>query len=362
MLELRNISKRYGTTTALDNISFELQPNEIFVLLGPTGAGKSSTLQCVAGLESVQTGQVLFNAQDITDQHPMVRDMSMVFEGYNLFSTLNVHDNIAFPLRSAIYRQSEDEIRRRVARVAHDLHIDHLLERDVETLSGGERQRVAIARAIVRQPALYLLDEPLSALDLKLREELRLELRRLHERHAATMLYATHDYHGAAAIADRIGILEHGQLYQVGTLNELYRDPQHVRVGALLGSPCMAFFPARRDGNTLRLGEYTSLALTELPGALPQTLPEHLLLGVWPDDIELSLNEAQGFQAGHIYAVDFRGTDRAVQVQHGEQYFRKVVDIDFPARQGDPCWFRFTPRQVYLFDAGSGARLGHTTT
>ena len=105
-----------------------------------------------------------------------------------------------------------------------------------------------------------------------------------------------------------------------------------------------------------------SLALTELPGALPQTLPEHLLLGVWPDDIELSLNEAQGFQAGHIYAVDFRGTDRAVQVQHGEQYFRKVVDIDFPARQGDPCWFRFTPRQVYLFDAGSGARLGHTTT
>ena len=234
MLEINGIKKNFGGKAALAGVDLEVRQGEVFVLLGPTGAGKTTMLRVVAGLEKVDDGQIVLKGHDITAVDPMERDMAMVFEGLNLIPVLSVRDNIAFALRSDIYREDETEIERRLQRVSDDLHIGHLLDRDVEPLSGGEKQRVAVARAMVRRPVLFLLDEPLSALDLKLREELRVELRQLHERHGSTILYATHDYHGAAAIADRIGIINDGKVYQLGPLPELLENPNHRVVGGSL--------------------------------------------------------------------------------------------------------------------------------
>ena len=205
MLRLEGLRKSYGAKRALRGLDLEVPDNEIMALLGPTGAGKSSTLLASAGLISLEAGRVFLAGRDVTDIDPSGRDVSIVFEGFNLLPVLDVKDNIAFALRSPTYRESEDEIKARVGRTAELLRISHLLDRDVDTLSGGERQRVAIARALVRRPKMFLLDEPLSALDLKLREGLRAELRQIHRQHRSTMLYATHDYHGAIAIADRLG-------------------------------------------------------------------------------------------------------------------------------------------------------------
>ena len=347
MLELNAVSKRYHGQTALDEISFSVTAGEIFVLLGPTGAGKTTTLSCIAGLEKVHGGRIFLQDRDITDAHPMERDVAMVFEGFNLLPILSVYDNIALPLRSPAYRQPEPEISTRVKATAQDLRIAHLLDRHVDTLSGGEKQRVAIARAMVRRPQLYLLDEPLSALDLKLRETLRVELKALHEKHGSTILYATHDYHGAVAIADRVGVLDQGRLYQVGSVTELFADPRHVKVGKLMGSPAMAQFPATLHGPELTI-DATDITLprTKWLGAANG----HYIVGTWPEDIELSLQARAEYVPASVYATDFRGSDKAVQILVGPHYFRKVVELDFAGVQGDPCWFRIDPDKVYLFD------------
>ena len=357
MLELRNVVKHYRDKTALNGLQLEVKQGEIFVLLGPTGAGKTTTLRCIAGLDTINLGAVLLEGEDITTVNTMDRDMAMVFEGFNLLPLLSVRDNIAFPLRSDIYRQEEKEIQHRVAAVAKHLRIDHLLERDVLNLSGGEQQRVAIARTIVRRPKMYLLDEPLSALDLKLREELRVELRQLHEHYQSTIVYATHDYHGAAAIADRIGIIHEGKLYQSDTLEKLYQDPAHVVVGQLIGSPAMAFFPAQLiDGHIALQDTVIRISLEHFAGNA-DFVTDPMLLGMWPEDIEIALQELPNFQPATIYATDYRGMDRAVQVQTGCGFFRKVVAMDFPAMQGDACWYRLNTLQGFWFDAQSGKRL-----
>ena len=357
MLQLQGIEKRFRTKQALRGINLDVKEGEVFVLLGPTGAGKTTTLRSIAGLEKINAGRIILAGRDVTDLHPMGRDIAMVFEGLNLIPVLSVRDNIAFALRSDYYRESESEITSRLKKITADLHIDHLLDRDVETLSGGEKQRVALARAMVRYPKLYLLDEPLSALDLKLREELRVELRQIHQAHGSTVLYATHDYHGAAAIADRVGIINEGKIYQSGPLTELFADPQHLVVGKLLGSPSMALFPARINDNRIELsGLDYQLRLSDLTTGIPPSI-SRLTMGIWPEDIEVRLTEQPGFQQATIYATDFRGMDRAVQVQTDDHSFRKVVGLDFPGKQGDPCWFGFSAQKVFLFDHPSGSRL-----
>ena len=244
MLRLEGLRKSYGAKRALRGLDLEVPDNEIMALLGPTGAGKSSTLLAAAGLISLEAGRVFLAGREVTDIDPSGRDVSIVFEGFNLLPVLDVKDNIAFALRSPTYRESEDEIRTRVSRTAELLRISHLLDRDVDTLSGGERQRVAIARALVRRPKMFLLDEPLSALDLKLREGLRAELRQIHRQYRSTMLYATHDYHGAIAIADRLAIIDGGVIQQTGTIDQIIAFPANMFVGRLIGSPSMAFFDA----------------------------------------------------------------------------------------------------------------------
>ncbi|MGC4025487.1 MAG: ABC transporter ATP-binding protein [Mesorhizobium sp.] len=253
MLRLEGLKKNYAGKQALRGLDLEVQENEIFSLLGPTGAGKSSTLLASAGLIGLDAGKVFLSGTEVTRVEPASRDLSIVFEGFNLLPVLNVRDNIAFALRSPAFREAEQEISARVGRTAELLRISHLLDRNVETLSGGERQRVAIARALVRRPRMFLLDEPLSALDLKLREGLRAELRQIYRQQHSTMFYATHDYHGAIAIADRIGIIDGGVLQQAGKIEEIFERPANITVGKLVGSPSMAFLSAVVQAGAVRL-------------------------------------------------------------------------------------------------------------
>jgi ABC-type sugar transport system ATPase subunit len=352
MLAIAGLEKRYRSKEALLGIDLEVADDEIVALLGPTGAGKSSTLLCASGLERADAGRIEIDGEDVTGLPPSRRDVALVFEGFNLLPTLSAYDNIAFGLRSPAYREDEREIDRRVRTVAGTLQIGHLLQREVDALSGGERQRVAIARALVRRPRVYLLDEPLSALDLKLREGLRLELRALHRTHPSTILYATHDYHGAAAIADRIAIIDGGRIHQIGRLDELFANPCNVIVGALLGSPSMVRFDA-----TVQDGVLVVDGLERPLGRPAGEVPGKVVAGLWPDDVELSAEPMSGYRPAEIYATDFRGMDQAIQVQAGRHFFRKVVGLDAGFRQGDRCWFRLPPARIFLFDAGTGARI-----
>jgi len=357
LLSLRGLRKAYGAKPALRGLDLDVAESEIFALLGPTGAGKSSTLLASAGLVELDAGTVSLGGRDVTHADPASRDLSIVFEGFNLLPVLDVKDNIAFALRSPAFREKETEIAARVGRTAELLRISHLLDRSVETLSGGEKQRVAIARALVRRPRMFLLDEPLSALDLKLREGLRAELRNIHRQYRSTMLYATHDYHGAIAIADRIGIIDGGVLQQAGTIEDIYARPANMLVGRLVGSPSMAFFEASvADGAVSFTGGRQKLPLAGFAG-LSGDGHRKLVLGAWPEDIEIAVPDTPGASEGTIYAVDNRGFERAVQVESTGGSFRKVLPAGIDLKQGDRCAFRLPPAGSFLFDAATGRRM-----
>jgi len=240
---LRGISKRFRDTLAVDGVDLAIEDGEFVVLLGPTGAGKTTTLRLVAGLERPDAGTVHIGGRDVTHAEPSTRDVTFVFQQYSLYPHLSVFENLAFPLRSPTRRFSAEQIRRRVAEVAEVLRIAHKLENRATQLSGGEMQRVAIGRALVRRPAIYLMDEPLSSLDAKLRADLRLELKRIQADLGATILYVTHDQIEAMTMANRIGILSAGRLIQVGTPREIYETPASLYVAARLGQPAINLFP-----------------------------------------------------------------------------------------------------------------------
>ena len=356
MLRLEGLKKNYAGKQALRGLGLDVRENEIFSLLGPTGAGKSSTLLASAGLVTLDAGKVFLSGADVTHVEPASRDLSIVFEGFNLLPVLNVRDNIAFALRSPAFREDETEISKRVGRTAELLRISHLLDRDVETLSGGERQRVAIARALVRRPRMFLLDEPLSALDLKLREGLRAELRHIYRQQNSTMLYATHDYHGAIAIADRIGVIDNGVLQQAGTIDEIFARPANMTVGKLIGSPSMAFLSARIENGAATLANGGQRMPLDIFGDV-NTPQGPVILGAWPEDIELVAPDERGASAGTVYAVDNRGFDRAVQIDCEAGSFRKVIPASLHLKQNDRIGFRLPQWCSFLFDEASGRRI-----
>lgn len=358
LLKLSGLKKAYKGKPALRGIDLDVRPNEIFALLGPTGAGKSSTIQATAGLLDLDAGQVYLQGRDVTDIDPSCRDLSIVFEGFNLLPVLNVYDNIAFALRSPTYKEDEAEIKKRVVRTAELLRISQHLDRDVSTLSGGEKQRVAIARALVRQPAMFLLDEPLSALDLKLREGLRSELRQIHREQNSTMLYATHDYHGAISIADRLGVINNGRILQSGTIEEILDRPANAFVGRLIGSPAMAFFDAEVSGDWVKVrGCAQTFPVAQF--GLPANAPGQFEMGVWPEDIAIVDATAQNANAASVYAVDNRGFECAAQIEFGGGVFRKILDEGQTLTQSENCGFRVADGAGFLFARGSGERVSH---
>jgi multiple sugar transport system ATP-binding protein len=242
---LKHVTKRFGDVEAVKDLSLAVDEGEFLVILGPSGAGKTTMLRLVAGLERPDRGSVSIGGRDVTRAPPAARDVAFVFQQYSLYPHMSVYDNLAFPLRAPAHRFSEDDIRKRVTTIAEKLRIEKKLQNRATHLSGGEMQRVAIGRALVRQPQVYLMDEPLSSLDAKLRADLRVELKRIQIELGATVLYVTHDQVEAMTMATRIGVLSKGELLQSGSPREVYEQPNSVYVAARLGTPQINLLPAQ---------------------------------------------------------------------------------------------------------------------
>jgi multiple sugar transport system ATP-binding protein len=331
-ISLQGISKNFGDKSALADVRLDIADGEFFVLLGPSGAGKTTTLRVIAGLEKPDAGVLRMNGEDVTTAAPAQRDCAFVFQQYSLYPHLTVYDNIAFPLRAPMRRTAESEIRTRVERVAATLHIEDKLQRKATALSGGEMQRVAIGRALVREPRVYLMDEPLSSLDAKLREELRVELKRLQRRSGATVVYVTHDQVEATTMADRIAILESGRIQQVGTPEEIYQAPVTVQVAQRLGSPPINVLPA-----DWFFGHHTPAAAS---------------IGIRPEDVELA-GEGEGFECT---VVESSLLKHHVICEYGGVEVRARLMQDVAPQPLSRIRLRFPPERRLLFDQ-AGRRL-----
>ncbi|MEQ8442705.1 MAG: ABC transporter ATP-binding protein [Alphaproteobacteria bacterium] len=241
---MQNVSKSFGATVAVDDVTMSVGDGDFVVLLGPTGAGKTTTLRLISGLEAPDGGDILIDGRSVVHDTPAERNVAMVFQQYSLYPHMSVRENLAFPLKSPMLRTPDDEIERKVREVAEVLHISHKLENKATALSGGEMQRVSIGRALVRNPSIYLMDEPLSSLDAKLRAELRVELKRIQTGLGATMLYVTHDQIEAMTMATHVGVLDEGRLVQFGSPREIYESPISLYVAGRLGLPRINVLPA----------------------------------------------------------------------------------------------------------------------
>ncbi|MBK8047138.1 MAG: ABC transporter ATP-binding protein [Anaerolineales bacterium] len=348
-VELRNVSKRFSMVDALSDVSFSIKDGEFFVLLGPTGAGKTTTLRVIAALEKQDAGSVYFDGESADHLQPAERDVAMVFQQYSLYPTMTVWDNLAFPLRSPMRNVPQAEIEKRIADVAEKLRITHLLDRKTARLSGGEMQRVAIGRAIVRQPRIFLMDEPLSNLDAKLREALRVELQHLQKTQGDTTLLVTHDQIEALTMADRIAVLDRGRIIQIGTPAEIYDKPASTFVATLVGTPRINLLPVRRQDGSLFI-ENSELHIP-VPTTVP--LPEQLLLGIRPEDVRIA---AGGPHAGQISLTEPLGVETIVHIQSGRQTLLSLMSGITNIKVGDGVTFSLFQERLHLFET-DGRRI-----
>ena len=312
---LEGVSKRFGPTSAVSDLSLTVDDGAFVVLLGPTGAGKTTTLRLVAGLERPDAGRVRIAGQDVTRTSPAQRDVAYVFQQYSLYPHLSVFNNLAFPLRSPVRRVPEPQIRQKVTEVAALLRISEKLDERVTKLSGGQMQRVAIGRALVRSPSIYLMDEPLSSLDAKLRAELRIELKRIQRELGATILYVTHDQTEAMTLGSTVGVIENGRLVQVGTPRQIYEDPLNTYVAARLGSPPINLIPRELFPNA----------------AIPDSAR---MIGARTEHARIrKANGSHG--AGQVTWVEHLGDQDHLHIRLGEHDFVTLADPDSGLGPGD---------------------------
>jgi multiple sugar transport system ATP-binding protein len=332
---LDRVTKKFGEYAAVSGVELTIDDGEFFVLLGPTGAGKTTTLRLVAGLEQADEGRVLIAGHDVTAIEPAARDVTMVFQQYSLYPHLSVYDNLAFPLRSPARRVAEDEIKRRIEEIAAMLRISGKLANRATQLSGGEMQRVAIGRALVRRPAIYLMDEPLSSLDAKLRSDLRLELKRIQQELGATIQYVTHDQTEAMTMANRIGVIEKGRLIQIGSPKEIYRSPVNAYVATRLGQPAINLIPA---------------------GLIPSGGTPANASTVGARTEHLAIEKAAGGPAqGKVEWIEHLGDQNHLHVTLGDRSIVTLVDPETDLSVGDLVSLRLV--DPLYFDA-AGNRLG----
>ena len=354
-VELRNITKKFRRHTALDDLNLNIGDGEFFVLLGPTGAGKTTTLRLIAGLEAPDSGSILIAGEDVGQWSAAERDVALVFQYYSLYPHYTVRQNLEFPLKSRHRRLGAGEVAARVARVAQTLRIEHLLERKTDRLSGGEMQRVSIGRAIVRQPRVFLMDEPLSNLDAKLREILRAELKDLQMKFRATFLYVTHDQVEAMSMGDRIGVLNHGRIVQIGTPHEIYNSPRDTFVATFVGSPAM----------NLLSGVLGDGKVTVVPGKLEIALPAHvasrlppgldrLTLGVRAEDIVVGPG---GGLEGRVYGVENHGVEKIVTLKVDEHSLKATVPAHMAIEVDSAIAFAIDPGKLKFFATQTGVNL-----
>ncbi|MFB6265174.1 MAG: ABC transporter ATP-binding protein [Bradymonadaceae bacterium] len=354
-IELSNLVKAYDGEVVLEGIDLEVQRGEFLVLVGPSGCGKSTLLRCVAGLEEITDGELFIADERSNDVRPKDRDLAMVFQSYALYPHLSVAENLGFSL--TVRDVPKSEIDRRVEQVAGRLDIDELVDRYPENLSGGQRQRVALGRAIVRDPRAFLLDEPLSNLDAALRAQMRLELKKLHRELGATMVYVTHDQVEAMTLADRIAILDDGQLQQVGTPREVFDRPANRFVAGFIGSPSMNFLDAQlRSGGERVVGEGFEF---EVSGAAADPRDGRVAAGVRPSALALGEGDAPGRLEATVDVIEPLGSESYLHaVAGGEEIVAEVPtdDVD-PLDPGDDVVFGVGPDDVHLFDRESGEAI-----
>lgn len=347
-IELQNITKRYGGTRALKDLSLTVEDGEFFVLLGRTGAGKTTTLRVVAGLEKPDEGRVFIGDSDVTSWTAAERDVALVLQQYSLYPRLTVRGNLEFPLRPKVRNMNDDEIRRRVDRAAKTLQITHLLDRKVERLSGGEMQRVSIGRAIVRDPRVFLMDEPLSALDAKLREALHVELKKLHQDLGATFLFVTHDQVEAMSMGDKIGVLRSGRLVQVGTPSEIYERPHNTFVARSVGTPPMNLIEGRLDGEIARLGSFV------LPVSSPANSEQKVTFGVRPENIVI---QSGAPAEARVFDIEDQGVIKILALDMGDTRLHATVPAGTHVSRDEVIRFGWKPERVLSFDPETGRNL-----
>ena len=344
-LAVRGVTKRFGDVQALDGVDFEVPDGSFFVIVGPSGAGKTTTLRVVAGLEQPDEGDVLFDGQAVGKATPAERDLAMVFQSYALYPKRTVFQNIATPLQAR--RVAKDELARRVREAAELLGIDHLLARRPAQLSGGEQQRVALGRALVRSPRAYLMDEPLTNLDLKLRVATRSELVRIQRNLGRTFLYVTNDHVEAMSMADRIAVLREGRIQQIGTPDEIYNRPANRFVASFVGSPRMNLLPCRAEAGALR---------GEGGWSLPMPTAAHgdgrpLLLGIRPEDLSVGRGDGASVLEGNVFAVEPLGDRSLVDVKIGGALIKIRARPTASFEIGESVRAAVNLERVHLFDA-----------
>ncbi|MFS4459965.1 ABC transporter ATP-binding protein [Bdellovibrio sp. HCB2-146] len=340
LIEFSKISKSFGPAHILKGIDLEISSGEFLVLVGPSGCGKSTLLRTLAGLESPDSGEVRVNGKNITKQEPQDRDLSMVFQNYALYPHMNVAENMGFSLK--LQKKSAKEIESRVKEIAELLQIDHLLARKPKELSGGQRQRVALGRALTRQTSIVLFDEPLSNLDAHLRSQMRVEIKRIHQKIKSTMIYVTHDQMEATTMGDRIAVLKDGLVEQIGTPSEIYHQPKNLFIASFIGSPEMNFI----EGDLVK----------RLPWSEAQQ--PNQVLGVRPEAFRISQGVANSneLELGN-YQIELSENLGGQTMLHGSlegQNVRILVDSSYQFESGQKLKLKIDLTKAHLFDKKTG--------
>ncbi|MEM1510731.1 MAG: ABC transporter ATP-binding protein [Thermofilaceae archaeon] len=356
---IKNLRKKFGNRTVLDNITFEVKEGECMVLLGPSGAGKTTTLRCIAGVEVPDSGEIYFDGELVNNKRPQDRYVSMLFQSYALYVNLSVYDNIASPLKAA--NLSSSEIDKRVKNIAKTLHIEHLLHRKILGLSGGEQQRVALARALVKEPKILLLDEPLTNLDAKLRAEMRSELKRLQRELHQTTIYATPDPVEAMTIADKIAMINRGQIRQIDTPENIYFNPKDAFIADYISVPSMNFIEGEvlcvNDKLVFRSGDfiYDITWLREMLDS--KQLESGIIIGLRPSDIKISKDPlCEGFVA-KVYGIESLGLENIIHLKFNDKIIKVKTTSEESYEIGEVVKFSIEKNNVYVFDRKTGMNI-----
>jgi multiple sugar transport system ATP-binding protein len=347
-IKLNNLTKRWGDFVGVDDQSLHIKDREFLVLLGPSGCGKTTTMRMIAGLEDPTAGEIWIGERMVNDDLPKDRDVAMVFQNYGLYPHMTIFENIAYPLR--VRGVDKSQIKPRVEKAAEQVELTQFLDRKPKALSGGQRQRVALARAIVRTPKVFLMDEPLSNLDAKLRVTMRAELKHLSRELQITTVYVTHDQIEAMTLADRVAVMKHGVIQQLGTPDEIYNDPENLFVAGFIGSPAMNLIDGSvKDGTFVTTGGTRLVKLNTEDRA-------KAILGVRADDMSVH-DQGQGDIDVSIYAFENTGESTLLTVQWGNQRVIARGDRHLRKDQDDVVGISLDPDHLYLFDPETENRI-----
>ena len=365
-IELIGVTKRFGKTTALNNVTLEVRDKEFFVLFGPAGAGKTTLLNNIAGIQIPEEGMVRIGGEIVNQVDPAERNVAMVFENYALYPHMTVYDNIASPLRSPRYKKDEATIKEAVNKVAALMKIEMLLERLPSQLSNGQRQRVALGRALVREPNVFLMDEPLAHLDAKLRNHMRSELKEMQAAFATTSIYVTHDFMEAMSLGDRIAIINEGSIVQLGTGDEIYYMPCNEFVAQLMGDPEINILDCRlvKDGgysviwNEVPEHRMSMPANDELFKRFGSLSGESIHMGIRPQNAHYHFEPVSDAIKGTVYAFETIGNKSVLTAQIGDTHLRMIAPNGLPVKLDQDVWVTFDIDRAIFFDAESTRYIG----